>query len=541
MVADMIDSFYTDIDKSNYYLGLVSQVYKDNIVIQVENLSWLNYRRLKQDLLVPGTVNYFVLIDSVNGIFLGEVTQAKLPGNESVHQYLLEGSSEKVYPELNIDIVAVYSDNEEKFIPAGFETVELTNKTYVANEIVTEIFYSSLNVNIETQKEEDLPTFAVAPNYGNREIAFKPSTLFDRHLMCIGTTNSGKSTTALAVLDKLIGKHKKVLIIDPTGEYRDAFKENYVEKLTLGPDTVVDTGSISFTQWATLFETNDTSQPAVLADAIKSLRYQFKNGKSEVYVKKGRKVADVQMELSSLNPTDSQFELNLLAQQITEEAVELDKNQIKYQSGAFQFNQKQWLVQKIDYKLKNSQILNFFTKNPSKKQLLEEVDKFIEGDIESLYINASEIGIGDEIGAVIIDLLSTYIMDHKKKDSIGFVVFIDEVHRYFGDVNRRQYQRGLTYIAREGRKKGIFLFLTSQNPQDVPNELLGQIGTLFVHRLTYKEDLETIRNHLSYDAIKQVPKLNKGEAILTSINLMREIELQIIRCSRMHHNSTVKL
>ena len=85
MVADMIDSFYTDIDKSNYYLGLVSQVYKDNIVIQVENLSWLNYRRLKQDLLVPGTVNYFVLIDSVNGIFLGEVTQAKLPGNESVH------------------------------------------------------------------------------------------------------------------------------------------------------------------------------------------------------------------------------------------------------------------------------------------------------------------------------------------------------------------------------------------------------------------------------------------------------------------------
>lgn len=128
--------------------------------------------------------------------------------------------------------------------------------------------------------------------------------------------------------------------------------------------------------------------------------------------------------------------------------------------------------------------------------------------------NICLINLHDEIGAVIIDLFSTYIMEHKKKDNIGFVVFVDEVHRYFGNVNRRQYQRGLTYIAREGRKRGRFLFLTSQNPQDVPSELLGQIGALFVHRLTYKEELEAIRNHLSYDAIKQVPKLNKGEAIL---------------------------
>lgn len=536
----MIDSFYVDIDKSNYYLGLVSQVYKDNIVVQVENLSWLNYRRLKQDLLVPGTVNNYVLIDSVNGIFLGEVTQAKLPGNKNVHQYLFEGETESIFPEFNIDILCVYNDSENRFMPTGFETVELTNRVYLASESVKDIICSSLCVNMGIQHEEELAAFAVAPNYDNKRIKFKPSTLLDRHLMTIGTTNSGKSTTALAILDKLIKSHKKVLIIDPTGEYRDAFNEGYVEKLTLGTDTVVDTGSISFTQWATLFETNDASQPAVLADAIRSLRYQFKNERNFVYKKNGRLIEEVQSELSSLSNLDTQFELKFLAEQVVEEAVETDKNN-KYQFGVFQFNQKQWLVQKIDYKLQNSQILSFFTQDPSKKQLLEKVNDFINGNIESLYINASEIGIGDEIGAVIIDLLSTYIMDKKKKDNIGFVVFIDEVHRYFGDESRRQYQRGLTYIAREGRKKGIFLFLTSQNPQDVPSKLLGQVGTLLVHRLTYKEELETIRNHLNYDKIKQVPKLNKGEAIITSINLMRDIEVKISKCSRIHHNSTIIL
>lgn len=539
----MIDLFYTKIDKSNFYLGLVSQVYKDNVIVQVENLSWLNYRRLKLELLVPGTINYYVLIDSINGMFLGEVTQAKLPGNESVHNYILEGISEKIFPELNIDIVAVYNDNDDRFVPAGFETVELTNNTYVASSEVMEKFYSSLNVRM-VDGEDCLPSFAVAPNYGNSELTFMPSTLFDRHLMTVGTTNSGKSTTALAILDKLIEKRKKVLIIDPTGEYKDAFPEAHVQKLTLGINTVVDTGSVSFTQWATLFETNDASQPAVLADAIRSLRYQFKKGINEVYEKNGRPVEDVNHELSTLTREDTSFNLDLLGRQITEEAVELDKSQKKYQSGAFQFNQKQWLVQKIDYKLQNSQILAFFSRDPDKIQLLDTIDKFMsskEPEGSSLYIDASAIGIGDEIGAVIIDLISMYIMNRKRKDITGFVVFIDEVHRYFGEANRRQYQQGLTYIAREGRKKGIFLFLTSQNPKDVPDELLGQIGTLFVHRLTHREELEAIRNHLSHEAIKKASRLKKGETILASINLIREIELKINKCNRVHHNLTATL
>lgn len=61
---------------------------------------------------------------------------------------------------------------------------------------------------------------------------------------------------------------------------------------------------------------------------------------------------------------------------------------------------------------------------------------------------------------MIIDLISNHIIDKTDSDSDQpFVFFIDEVHRYIqesvSDIS------GLINIAREGRKKGIFLFLTT--------------------------------------------------------------------------------
>ena len=47
----------------------------------------------------------------------------------------------------------------------------------------------------------------------------------------VGATNSGKSTSALSILDKIIIANKKTLIIDPTGEYVDSFSDEEVKKL----------------------------------------------------------------------------------------------------------------------------------------------------------------------------------------------------------------------------------------------------------------------------------------------------------------------
>ncbi|HEM3472190.1 TPA: ATP-binding protein [Streptococcus suis] len=541
----MIDTLYANGDKNDFYLGMISQVYKNSSVVQVENLSWLKFRKIRKELLVPNTINFLVVIESTLGIFLGEVYQSKLPNSDSVHNALLKDDSEKIYPELSLDIIGIMPNNGNRFKLSGFTTVGLTDRVYIANKKIIDIYLNSIEL-----KEDDpntpeikLTSFAKLSNMLSEEVALRPSTLFDRHIMAVGTTNSGKSTSSLSILDKLIQNNKKVLIIDPTGEYSASFDNNSnVEKLELGVDTILDTGKLSFGQWATLFETNDSTQPAVLADAIKSLRFQKKNSIENIYVKVGKTPEEVSRDMSSLGPLDTSFNLQLLSQQIVEEAVEIDRNMTRYISGSFQFNQKQWLVQKVEYKLSNTRLSKFFsTRTNGNADLIEKIDNFVNSSIHSLYINTSSIGTSDSIGGMIIDLISNHIINSKKKDDIAFVMFIDEVHRYSKHHQDNNYQTGLTAIAREGRKKGIFLFLTTQNPQDVPKELLGQIGTLLIHRLTHQNELEAIKNHLSNQSYKQITKLNQGEAILSSINLVRDLHLEMIKSNRTHANSTTLL
>lgn len=543
----MIDSLYPNNDKNDFYLGMISEVYKNSSVVQVENLSWLKFRKIRKELLVPNTINFLVIVESVLGIYLGEVYHSKLPSSDSVHNALLREHSEKIYPELSLDIIGVMSNNSKKFKLSGFSTVGLTDKVYIANQRIVDIYLKSIELKDEDSKKPEikLTSFAKFSSFPSEEVSLRPSTLFDRHLMAIGTTNSGKSTSSLSILDKLIENDKKVLIIDPTGEYSNSFNKNKnIIKLNLGIDTILDTGRVSFSQWATLFETNDSTQPAVLADAIKSLRYQKKMGINDVYQKNGKTPTEVSKAMSSLSIQDTSFDMSLLSRQITEEAVEISRDMKTYIAGSFQFNQKQWLVQKVEYKISNTKLSDFFspkTKTKTKTDLIEKIDSFLKNDIRSLYINTSTIGTSDSIGGMIVELISTYIIDSKKKDNIAFVMFIDEVHRYSQNNQENNYQIGLTSIAREGRKKGIFLFLTTQNPQDVPKELLGQIGTLLIHRLTHKNELEAIKNHLSEQSYRQINKLNQGEAILTSINIVRDLHIEIIKSDRPHANSTTLL
>lgn len=540
----MIDNLYSIHDKNNFYLGLISQVFKDYSIVQVENLSWLKFRKLNDELIVSNTTNIYVVIDALSGLFLGEISYSRLPNSDSVHNALIKDDSGKIFPELRIDIVGYMPKSKSKFMLSGFQNVGLTNPVYLANKEVIDKYLKS----VETSDKEEvrLSPFAKFSNLPSKGLELKPSTLFDRHLMCVGMTNSGKSTTALSILDKLVIGNKKVLIIDPTGEYEKSFSESSnVVKLKLGIDTILDPGSVSFSQWATLFETNDSTQPAVLADAIKSLRYQYSKNINEVYKKEGKTPNDVEKDMASLKTTDCSFYLNLLPDQIVEEAVELEKHKngdIFYKKGVFQFNQKQWLVQKVTHKISNTRLSEFFLNGTSEKSnLIEKIDKFLSEEIHSLYINTSTIGSSESIGGMIIDLLSSYILDKKEKNETAFVLFIDEVHRYSRSMKENNYQIGLSSIAREGRKKGIFLFLTTQNPQDVPKELLGQIGTFFIHRLTHTNEIEAIKNHLSEKSIKLIPNLNRGEAVLTSVNLIQDLYVEMIKSSRDHDNSTPML
>jgi DNA helicase HerA-like ATPase len=188
----------------------------------------------------------------------------------------------------------------------------------------------------------------------------------------------------------------------------------------------------------------------------------------------------------------------------------------------------------------NTRLLKFFSNDPSMYNLLEAIDDFIHMPEVSLYIDTSMLGAAEGIGGMVIDLVCNFVI---QQDNIcPFIFFIDEVHRYAkSQYSEREFHGGLTLVAREGRKKGIFLYLTTQNPKDVSPILFGQIGTLLIHRLMLNDEIKAVESHLDDYSIKHVRKLNQGEVILTSVNLLHNVFIHVNKSERMQHNQTPQL
>ena len=260
-----IEALYAGKNPQDFYIGKVTQVYRSNCVAQVENFDLMSDRTRFNKSFLPNTINNFVIIDSVVGLFLGEVFENKA-SRKSIYEMKTGDVKSNDYQEICIDTISLMPTDSDKFQLAGFNTLGITDKVYLATDDVYKLFLASLEFTGEN--EEPLPAFATYLNKSQAEVCLKPSTLFNRHLMCIGATNSGKSTTALAILDKVVSTRRKALIIDPTGEYRNAFTNEEITKLTLGVDTTVSPGKISMEQWEKLFETENSSQGAVLSEAI---------------------------------------------------------------------------------------------------------------------------------------------------------------------------------------------------------------------------------------------------------------------------------
>ncbi len=85
-------------------------------------------------------------------------------------------------------------------------------------------------------------------------------------------------------------------------------------------------------------------------------------------------------------------------------------------------------------------------------------------------------------------------------------------------------------IAKECRKYGLFLCLSTQMPRDIPIGTLSQMGTFIVHRLINHFDKEAIANACSSanrNILSFLPILGEGEAILTGVDFLMPLSIKI--------------
>lgn len=540
----MID-FYKDIDKSHFFLGRIIQVNRDYCVVQVENNSLLSHRLLANEVLDPNSINYNVVIENEKGLFLGEVFSNNLGLNDKAKKSVFSANNDLATPCIYINLIGLKSNSDELFKLPGNSSVGISDKVYVANSAVDECYLKSIDFNnYESNGKDDSNVITVGKYLASNQedVKLNVNSLFNRHLLVVGATNSGKSTSSLSILNSLVEKKKKVLLIDPTGEYSDSFNNNEFKKVTLGVDCCILTKEVSVAQWGKLFNVNSNTQGPVLAEAINSLRYVMQEDllNTNIFVKEGNPESSVNIKLKNLKNESLDFEIKFLPEQIQEESVSLDKNNLYYYDS-FKRKNNEYLINKIKYWIDEKNLTQIFTSSSNSEQnLLSLIDDFLTQQTSSLYIDASQLGLVSELGSIVIDLICYHILQRQEKFN-PFIFFVDEVHRYTMNDENDLKSNGLSMAAREGRKKGMFLFLTTQNPSDIPSDVMSQIGSILVHRLTSADEIKAIENYLDKNSLVLLKKLNQGEAILSSINIIKNLYLKIEKSNLVHHNETPSL
>jgi DNA helicase HerA-like ATPase len=103
------------------------------------------------------------------------------------------------------------------------------------------------------------------------------------------------------------------------------------------------------------------------------------------------------------------------------------------------------------------------------------------------------------------------------------VFFFDEAHLLFNDAPKALLDK-IEQVVRLIRSKGVGIYFVTQNPLDVPDKVLAQLGNRVQHALraftprdqkAVKAAAETFRPNPKLDTAKVITELGKGEALVS--------------------------
>ncbi len=111
-------------------------------------------------------------------------------------------------------------------------------------------------------------------------------------------------------------------------------------------------------------------------------------------------------------------------------------------------------------------------------------------------------------------------------DKPKLVFFFDEAHLLFNEAPPALLEK-IEQVVRLIRSKGVGVYFVSQNPLDIPDTVLGQLGNRVQHALraftprdqkAVKTAAETLRANPAFDAATVITELGVGEALVSFLD-----------------------
>ena len=330
--------------------------------------------------------------------------------------------------------------------------------------------------------------------------------MLGKHFALLGSTGTGKSTSAALILHKIceLAPQGHIVMIDPHGEYSAAFKTN---------GALFDVSNLAMPYWLMNFEehcevflTTSGNERQTDADIL---------SKCLLAARAKSRAAEGISKLTVDSPIP--YLLSDLTATITAEMGQLGKatDNAPYMR----------LKTKID-EIKGDPRYSFmFSGMLVADSMASFLSRIFRLPVDGKPISIIDVsGVPSDITSVVVAVLARMVFDYaiwsRNEPQRPILLVCEEAHRYVPaerDAHRSSVGKILGRIAKEGRKYGVSLGLITQRPSDLAEGVLSQCGTIIAMRLNNDRDQAFVKAAMPEGArgfLDTIPALRNRECII---------------------------
>jgi len=453
-----LEACASDADPS---IALAGQV-GSQIKIRVGN-AWLlaSVRTQRSDESVPGGI-------VANIDFLGEGDEERLTGKiykfrRGVTRYPIPGAL--IYPATSADLRQIYASDGRTAIQIGtvFPTRDIRAGLYV-------------------------------------------DALLGKHFALLGSTGTGKSTSAALILHRIceLAPDGHILMIDPHGEYSAAFRH-------IG--MLLDVSNLQMPYWLMNFE--EHCEVFITSSGAERQEDSDILAKCLLIARSKNRLAEGMGKITVDSPVP--YLLSDLTTAIQNEMGKLDKA-----SSSAPFMRVRTKIDEIKADPRYQFMFSGMLVGDTMGEFLSKIFRLPANGKPISIIDVS--GVPSDITSTVVAVLSRLVFDYAiwSRDDVTRPILLvcEEAHRYVPNeknADGSSVGRILSRIAKEGRKYGISLGLITQRPSDLAEGVLSQCGTIITMRLNNDRDQAFVKAAMPEGArgfLDSIPALRNRECII---------------------------
>jgi uncharacterized protein len=330
--------------------------------------------------------------------------------------------------------------------------------------------------------------------------------LLGKHFALLGSTGTGKSTSAALIMHRIcdLSPEGHIVMVDPHGEYSAAFK---------GYGELFNVDNLAMPYWLMNFE--EHCEVFITSSGAERQRDMDILAKCLLLARGKNRAAEGLNKLTVDSPIP--YTLSDLTSAISTEMGLLNK--------ATDTAPYMRLRGKIDELKSDPRYQFMFSGMLIADTMAGFLAKIFRLPAKGKPISIIDVsGVPSDIVSVVVAVLSRLVFDYaiwsRSEVQRPVLLICEEAHRYVPadkTGNGQAVRKILERIAKEGRKYGVSLGLITQRPSDLAEGVLSQCGTIIAMRLNNDRDQQFVKNAMpegSRGFLDVIPSLRNRECIV---------------------------